>query len=148
MLGAGPPVVGASLWATSQLAAASQGWLRSLSPSTAVIFTFGPALLTWALLAGLFRVVPSAPVRWREAVAGGLLGSIVLELGKRAFAAWVLKLPTYTTVYGAFALLPVFLLWVYFSWLVTLVAALVAVNVGKARAAPAARTRPRPGRAA
>jgi uncharacterized BrkB/YihY/UPF0761 family membrane protein len=39
--------------------------------------------------------------------------------------------PTYKAVYGAFAVLPVFLLWVYFSWLVTLAAALIAANLAR-----------------
>jgi membrane protein len=60
------------------------------------------------------------------------------ELGKRGFAAYVLKVPTYKAVYGAFAAFPVFLLWVYFSWLVTLTAALITANL--------ARVQPRPGR--
>lgn len=148
MLAVGPPVLGASLWATSQVLGASQGWLRSLSPWMEVVLTLGPAALTLVLLAALFHAVPHAPVRWRDAMLGGLLGSVVLELGKRGFAAYVLKLPTYTTVYGAFAAVPVFLLWVYFSWLVTLGAALVAASVGKKRGAAAGGKRARAGRSA
>ena len=53
------------------------------------------------------------------------------------FASYVLKFPTYKAVYGAFATFPVFLLWVYFSWLVTLAAALVAANLGRGPAKPA-----------
>jgi membrane protein len=51
-------------------------------------------------------------------------------------------------VYGAFAAVPVFLLWVYFSWLVTLAAALVAANLGRGGTAPpgAGRSGPRPRR--
>ena len=58
---------------------------------------------------------------------------IGFELGKRGFAAWLLKVPTYKTVYGAFAVVPAFLLWTYFSWLVTLSAALVAANLARLR---------------
>ena len=74
------------------------------------------------------------------AIIGGLLASIAIELGKRGFTAYLLKVPTYKAVYGAFAVFPVFLLWVYFSWLVTLAAALVAANLARsASAGPAAR---------
>ena len=44
-----------------------------------------------------------------------------------------MQVPTYRAVYGAFAVFPMFLLWVYFSWLVTLGAALVAASLGGAR---------------
>ena len=62
-----------------------------------------------------------------------MIASLALELGKRGFAIYLLKIPTYKAVYGAFAVVPVFLLWVYFSWLVTLAAALVAANLAGAR---------------
>lgn len=133
MLAAGPPVLGVSLWATSKLLGASQGWLRSLSPSAEFVLTLGPVALSFVVLAALFHTVPHTPVRWRDTLLGALLASVALELGKRGFAAYVLTLPTYRTVYGAFAVLPIFLLWVYFSWLVTLAAALVAASATTTR---------------
>ncbi len=89
------------------------------------------ALLGAVALAGLFRVVPNTRVGWLQAGVGGVLGSAAIELCKRGFAAYLLKLPTYKAVYGAFAVLPAFLLWVYVSWLVTLAAALVAANLSR-----------------
>jgi membrane protein len=83
-------------------------------------------------LAIVFRLLPNAQVRWRHAIVGGVLGSIALELGKRAFAAWLIQGPTYRSLYGAFATVPVFLLWLYFSCLVTLSAALVTAQLGRA----------------
>jgi membrane protein len=87
--------------------------------------------------ASLFYFVPNTRVRRREAIAGGLLASIAFEFGKRAFAAYLFHVATYKTVYGAFAPLLVFLLWLYFSWLVTLAAAVVAANFPGRRQAPA-----------
>ena len=73
-------------------------------------------------------------MRRRDAIAGGLIASVALELGKRGFATYLLKIPTYKAVYGAFAVFPVFLLWIYFSWLVTLAAALIAANLARSSA--------------
>jgi membrane protein len=129
MLVLGPPLLGASLWATSAVVGASMGWIGPLPPSARFVLNLGPVLLSWVGLACLFYVVPNMRVRRRDALVGGLIASAALELGKRGFAAWLLKLPTYQVVYGAFAVFPVFLLWVYFSWLVTLAAALVAANL-------------------
>lgn len=130
-----PPVLGVSLWATSTVLGASMGWIGPLPPSARFVLNLGPVALAWVGLACLFCVVPNTRVRRRDAIVGGLLASVALELGKRGFAAWLINIPTYKAVYGAFAVLPVFLLWVYFSWLVTLAAALVAANLGRAGAA-------------
>jgi membrane protein len=138
MLAIGPPAIGASLWATSYALSASMGLIGTVPPWVKFVLTLGPVLVSALALTATFYFVPNTRVRRRDAIAGGLLASIAFELGKRGFAAYVLKVPTYKAVYGAFAAFPVFLLWVYFSWFVTLTAALVTANM--------ARTQPRPGR--
>lgn len=131
LLAAGPPLLGASLWATSVLAGASAGWVAHVPASARFALNLGPVVLGAACLAGLFCVVPNTHVRRRDAIVGGLLAGIAFELGKRGFAAYLVKLPTYRAVYGAFWAFPLFLLWVYFSWFVTLAAALVAASLGR-----------------
>jgi membrane protein len=131
MLAVGPPALGVSLWATSYVLGASMGWIGTLPPSARFVLNLGPVLLTMAGLGCLFYFVPNTKVRRRDAMVGGVLGGIALELGKRGFATYLMKVPTYQAVYGAFAVFPVFLLWIYFSWLVTLTAALVAANLGR-----------------
>lgn len=138
MLAIGPPILGASLWATSYVLSASMGLIGTVPPSVRFALTLGPVALSAAGLAAMFYFVPNAKVRRRDAIAGGLLASIAFELGKRGFAAYVLKVPTYKAMYGAFAAFPVFLLWLYFSWLVTLAAALVTANLARAKPRPKA----------
>jgi membrane protein len=130
MLGLGAPVLGASLWATSYLASISKGLIGTVSPWVSLVLNSGPVVLGVLGLAAMFYLVPNTGVRRRDALVGGVLGSVAFELGKRGFAIYILNVPTYKAVYGAFALLPVFLLWVYFSWLVTLAAALITANLG------------------
>lgn len=132
MLVAGPVLLGASLWATSYLQAASGNLLRTLPVSASIILNLGPIALGTAGFGGLFYLVPNAKVRGRDAIAGGLLAAIAFELGKRGFALYLVKVPTYKTVYGAFAPVLLFLTWVYFSWLVTLASALVTANLPRA----------------
>jgi membrane protein len=150
LLAIGPLVLGASLWATSRLVSASMGLIGPLPPPAAFVLNLGPVVLGTVAWACLFYFVPNTGVRRRDAIAGGLLASIGFELGKRGFAAYLLQLPTYKTVYGAFATLPLFLLWVYFSWLVTLAAALVASSLAGAARPPARRgpARAKPGKGA
>jgi membrane protein len=73
--------------------------------------------------------VPNAPVRRRDALVGGCWPASPSNWAKRGFTVYLLKVPTYKAIYGGFAAVPVFLLWVYYSWLVTLAAALVAANL-------------------
>ncbi len=131
VLAVAPPVLGVSLWAMSYVLGVSLGLLGPLPPAARFVLDLGPAALACAGLAGLFYYLPNTRVRRRDAIAGGLIASVALELGKRGFAAYLLKIPTYKAVYGAFAVFPVFLLWVYFSWLVTLAAALIAANLAR-----------------
>ncbi|CAN7702299.1 YihY family inner membrane protein [Variovorax sp. LjRoot130] len=129
MLAVGPPALGVSLWATSHVLGASMGLIGTLPPSARFVLNLGPVALCMVVVTSLFYFVPNTKVRRRDAIAGGLIAGIALELGKRGFATYLLKIPTYKAVYGAFAVFPVFLLWVYFSWLVTLTAALIAANL-------------------
>ena len=136
MLAVGPPALGVSLWATSYVLGASISLIGTLPPSARFVLNLGPVVLSMVVVTSLFYFVPNTKVRRRDAIAGGLIAGIALELGKRGFATYLLKLPTYKAVYGAFAVFPVFLLWVYFSWLVTLTAALIAANLAHGTPGP------------
>ena len=65
-------------------------------------------------------------VDWRDAAWGGLLAALAFEVAKRLFAIFIARFPTYTMIYGALAAMPIFLVWVYLSWLITLVGAVLA----------------------
>jgi membrane protein len=128
---AGPVVVGASLWATSSLLAASGSFAAAQPAWLSQALNYGPIALAAAGFACLFRFVPNTAVRWHAAIAGGLLAGIAFELGKRGFAIYLANVPTYRTVYGAFAPLLAFLAWVYYSWFITLAAALVSASLSR-----------------
>jgi membrane protein len=77
-------------------------------------------------MAGLFRFVPNTHVRWVHAWAGGLFVAVGFELAKRVLAWYVSLVPTYSMVYGAFATVPILLLWVYLGWVIVLLGAVTA----------------------
>jgi membrane protein len=141
MLLTGPVIVGASLWATSYLylLAASSGFTVARGAWLSHAVNWGPAVLSAAGFTCLFGFVPHAAVRWRNAIAGGLIAGIAFELGKHGFAIYLANVPAYRTIYGAFAPLLAFLVWVYYSWFVTLAAALVAASLPRGAAQPARR---------
>lgn len=99
-------------------------------------------LLAFAMLAmamsAMYHFIPNTHVRWRHAIAGGLFVAVAFELAKRALAWYLLRVPSYSLVYGAFAAVPIFLLWTYMSWLIVLFGAVIAAY------APSLQSRMRP----
>lgn len=128
---AGPVVLGTSLWATSSLLTTSGARLAGREPWFEYAVNLGPVLLGAAVFTCLFRYVPNAQVRKRPAIVGGVLAGAAFDLGKRGFALYLASMPTLRTVYGAFAPVLAFVVWVYYSWLITLVAALVCANLAR-----------------
>ena len=126
ILTTGPLVLGSSLTLTSYLVSASAGFVNRPSLGVAILIDFVPLLLLALAYAALYVYVPNRPVAWRDALVGGFAGAILFELAKRGFALYIARFPTYTAIYGALAALPIFLLWVYVSWLITLAGATLA----------------------
>ncbi len=129
----GPVLVGASLWTTSYLAQESLGWVAEIPPAVNLILSSIPLLLTGLGFAALFVSVPNRQVNWRDALAGGFGAAVVLQIMKTGFAVYLSYFPSYTVIYGAFATLPIFLLWIYLSWLAILFGATVAATLPSLR---------------
>ena len=120
----GPVLIGGSLSITSYLAGVSFGYLQM---SSAVEYWLGmlPFVLTWGALALLYIVVPHRHVEWRHGLFGALLAGLLFELSKRGFAFYIGHFPTYEFIYGTFATILIFLVWIYVSWMVVLIGATV-----------------------
>lgn len=122
----GPLLVGASLSLTSYLVSLSRGWVKGIPLIGGLPLDITPLLLTIAALTLLYQVVPNRTVRFSHALVAGIVAGIVFELMKKLFALYLAAFPSYTLVYGTFAALPIFLVWVYLSWLVVLIGAVIA----------------------
>jgi membrane protein len=120
LLAVGPVFMGVSLWATTWLVTASLDQVdfsRSVEKS---VLRIVPVAVSAAAFFFLYRFFPNRPVPWRHAAAGGLVAAVAFEAMKSVFAEYVRMVPAYSLVYGAFAVIPIFLLWVWLSWLVVL----------------------------
>lgn len=124
-----PVLVGASLSLTSWLTGLSMGNERDMSAFNATAIKLFSVLLTSVAFTLLFRVVPNRFVPMAHAMTGGVIAAIAFEAMNRGFAYYITQFPTYNLVYGAFASLPIFLLWIYLSWLMLLFGAIIAAAI-------------------
>lgn len=122
----GPVLTGASLWASSILARESMGYIGDLPFGLGLLLSVIPIVATALGFSALFVVVPNCRVLWRDALVGGTGTALILTAMKAGFTWYLTEFPSYTVIYGAFATLPIFLLWIYLSWLVVLMGAMAA----------------------
>ncbi len=122
----GPVLLGASLTLTSYVLSSSQGMVDAMPGGVALLLNMVEFLLLTFGVAGLFHYVPNTEVRWRHALAGAIFVSIGFELAKRGLTLYLATIPTYSLVYGAFATLPIFLIWLYLGWVIVLLGAVIA----------------------
>ncbi len=121
----GPLLVGASLWLTSYVLSASRGLVDELPGGVGLLLGLIVFALQTAGFAALYRYVPNTFVRWDHAWGGALFTSLGLELAQRGLAFYLSKVPVYATIFGAFSAVPILLVWIYLSWLILLMGAVV-----------------------
>lgn len=134
LLTVGPVLVGASLSLTSWLVSRSLGLVSDIPGAGVALLRTVPMVLTALALALLYLAMPNRRIALRDALIGGVLAGLVFEATKRGFAWYLSQFPTYKLVYGAFATVPIFLLWLYISWLIVVFGAVVVAVLPELRA--------------
>jgi membrane protein len=122
----GPLLLGVSLSLTTAVISASKGVVGVLPGGVSLLLNTVEFALLAAAMAGLFHYVPNTHVRWRHALAGGVFVALGFEVAKRLLAWYLSLVPTYAIVFGAFATVPIFLVWIYLAWVIVLLGAVVA----------------------
>ncbi len=97
----------------------ASSWLHGLARTV-------PALLEFVALILLYGLIPNCAVRWRDGALGAIIATLTIEILKVGFSIYIGATSFYSTVYGALAAIPIFLLWMYISWMAVLVGAVVA----------------------
>ena len=122
----GPLLFGVSLAATSYAVSASRGILGDMPRG----FGFTVGVIEFVVesvgIASLYHYVPNVHVRWRDALLGGVFVATGLSLLKHAITYYFGAVPTYSMIYGAFSAVPTLLVWIYLSWIIVLLGAVVA----------------------
>lgn len=126
MVTLGPLLIGASISLTSSLFTVTDGLVAQVVPLGTLLYTVASVLLTTGAFTLLYMAVPNRLIEWRDAACGGFMAAVAFEVAKRVFVVFIAKFPTYTVIYGALAAMPIFLIWVFVSWLIILLGAVLA----------------------
>ena len=125
----GPVLMGASLALTASVITATSGLVGTLPFSLRFLLGTFQLFLIAAGLAALYRYVPNTYVKWTHAWVGGIVAAAGIEVAKKALGLYLSYVPTYSMIYGAFATLPILLIWIYVAWVIVLMGAVVAANL-------------------
>jgi membrane protein len=123
LISIGPLLIGASLTITSFVVHLAHKLERVLPLFDDILLRVIPFAMTTIALVLAYRIVPNRHVPARHAIAGGLFAALLFELTKYLFVVYLAKVPTYSLIYGTFAAIPIFLLWLFCCWMVVLVGA-------------------------
>jgi len=129
-----PLLIGASLSLTSWLVGLSMGYAKHVPIFGVGVLKILPVLLTTLAFAMLFRLMPNRYVPHTHALIGAFVAALIFESMNRVFGYYISHFPTYKLVYGAFASVPIFLMWIYLSWLTILIGAVIAASLSHWRA--------------
>lgn len=125
----GPLLLAASL-------GTSRGVVRTLPGTLAFLLDVVEFVLLAAALTAMYRYVPNTPVRRSHAIVGGVSATLGLELAKKLLAWYIGTVPTYSAVYGAFATVPILLVWIYIAWVIVLLGAVITAYLPSLLAGP------------
>jgi membrane protein len=136
----GPLLLGASLSISSYLISSSRGLVVAMPGAVQLVLDVFQFFLLAAGLAALYSFVPNTPVRRSHAWAGALFAATGIEAARKLLAFYLGKVPTYSLVYGAFATLPILLVWIYIAWVIVLWGAVIAAYLPSLMAGTPRRT--------
>ena len=122
----GPLLLAGSLTLTSYALSASGGLVGVLPGGLKLLLDTLEFALLASGMAALYHYVPNTRVKWAHAWAGGIFVALGFEIAKALLAWYLRSVPTYSAVYGAFATVPILLLWFYIAWVIVLLGAVIA----------------------
>lgn len=120
-----PILIAAAIALSAQKVLGFLGMEGGIPPS---VHRIGIFLISWLVISLFFVLVPNRRVHIKHALAGAFLSTILFELAKAGFIAYVSN-ANYKVIYGALATVPLFLLWLYIVWNVILFGASLAASL-------------------
>ena len=125
----GPVLIGISLLTTSYLLSLTGFEDNTLLAVRKLFLAFLPYLASFSSFLLIYLLVPHTRVHFWSALSGAMIAAILFELSKSAFALYFTHFPVYKEIYGALAIIPLLIVWIFISWVVILVGAQVAASL-------------------
>ncbi len=142
VLSLGPAAIGLGLGVRAYLFAATNDWGGiELFGLGSILVGLLPFSISTIGLTALYAVVPNCQVPFRHALIGGVFAAGTFTLARMVFTA-VMAESSYALVYGAFAAVPLFLLWIYVTWIIVLAGAVLAHSISAFQTTEQAQTPP------
>jgi membrane protein len=88
-----------------------------------------PYILTWIAFFLVYKLIPYTNVHFVPALYGAVAGGAMFEVAKLFFDYYILNWASYTVIYGALAIIPIFLFWLYVTWLIVLLGSVIAYAI-------------------
>jgi membrane protein len=122
----GPAFLGASLAATSYLLPFARNGMVGPSELLQLLLDSLEFVALAGGMAALYHYMPNTYVKWAHAWTGGVFVAVGIAMAKKILAVYLSMVPSYSVVYGAFATLPILLVWIYVAWIIVLMGAVIA----------------------
>lgn len=135
MLILGPLLIGSAISVSAYMLSVSDPLFRELPELSLSIWWVLPIGLTSAVLTLSYWQVPNRYVPFSHALIGGLTAGVLLQILSHGLSIYLAYFSTYSIVYGAFASIPIFLLWLYAAWHIVIAGALIAAALSHWRGA-------------
>ena len=129
----GPILLGFGTYLSGLLFSAAEGWTEALTFGLSIVVTVVPVLLAIAVYTVVYKILPYSQILWKDALSGALFAATTFEIMKFGFGLFLTNTAFYKTVYGAFAIFPLALLWIYLTWWITLAGAVLVANLPSIR---------------
>jgi membrane protein len=125
----GPLILVVSLGLMGQFLTWARAWHADWLPLWTTLSETYQFLLIMVCVGALYRYVPYTQVGWSPALVGGVWVAVATELARDGLTFYFGKIPTYSVVYGAFATVPILLIWIYLVWVIVLLGAVLVANL-------------------
>ena len=129
----GPILLGFGTYLSGLLFSAAEGWTEALTFGLGFIAAVVPVLLAIGVYTVVYKILPYSQILWKDALSGALFAATTFEIMKFGFGLFLTNTAFYKTVYGAFAIFPLALLWIYLTWWITLAGAVLVANLPSIR---------------
>ncbi|HYW94822.1 MAG TPA: YihY/virulence factor BrkB family protein [Bacteroidales bacterium] len=106
-----------------QSATESYGMFQALSPIIQIVVRIVPYALIWLLFTLVYIILPNTRVFFKYALVAGILAGTGFQFVQWAYIHFQIGVSKYSALYGTFAALPLFLIWLQLSWLIVLLGA-------------------------